>query len=176
MWALQRRCVYLIVRFSLPFRCILSSDHNLTCHSERNMMYEALISIVNMRQICKYVGGGVGALTGCQPPTIPLFFGVWLSDNRATNSVCFFYPAIDTLRKLYTKSSFCTKNNGRLRSMPFNKLGVNVNQAGVASGLLFKSYTPDLETYTMSIHGLCIRNEIIALLLWTDDQSFSLIW
>ena len=78
-------------------------------------------------------------------------------------------PVIDTLRNLYThsKTSFRVKNNGRVSSMIFNKLGVN--QGGVASGLLFRKCMSDLKTYLSTAHGICMSNEIIAHLLWADD-------
>ena len=76
-------------------------------------------------------------------------------------------PVIDTLRNLYSKTSFRVKNNGRVSSMIFNKLGVN--QGGVASGLLFRKYMSDLKTYLSTAHGICMSNEIIAHLLWADD-------
>ena len=76
-------------------------------------------------------------------------------------------PVIDTLRNLYSKTSFRIKNNGRISSTIFNNLGVN--QGGVASGLLFKKYMSDLKTYLSTAHGICINNKIIAHLLWADD-------
>ena len=76
-------------------------------------------------------------------------------------------PVIDTLRNLYSKTSFRIKNNGRISSTIVNNLGVN--QGGVASGLLFRKYMSDLKTYLSTAHGICINNEIIAHLLWADD-------
>ena len=68
-------------------------------------------------------------------------------------------PVIDTLRNLYSKTSFRIKNNGLLSSMVFSELGVN--QGGVVSGLLFRKYMADLESYLSTEHGICINNEII---------------
>ena len=76
-------------------------------------------------------------------------------------------PVIDTLRNLYSKTSFRIKNNGLISSLIFDKLGVN--QGGVASGLLFRKYMADLDSYLSTEHGVCINNEIIAHLLWADD-------
>ena len=76
-------------------------------------------------------------------------------------------PVIDTMRSLYSKTTFRVKNNGRVTSMTFNNLGVN--QGGVASGILFRKYMADLESYLSTAHGICINGEIIAHLLWADD-------
>ena len=76
-------------------------------------------------------------------------------------------PVIDTLRNLYGKTSFRVKSKGRVSSIIPSKLGVN--QGGVASGLLFRKYMCDLESYLSSCHGVCINGEIIAHLLWADD-------
>ena len=57
---------------------------------------------------------------------------------------CGWYgPFNYTLRNLYSKTSFRVKNNERVRSMIFNKLGVNHGR--VASGLLFRKYMSDLK-------------------------------
>ena len=76
-------------------------------------------------------------------------------------------PVIDTLRNLYDKLSFRVKSNRRISSKIFSKLGVN--QGGVASGILFRKYLADLESYLSSEHGICISDGIIAHLLWADD-------
>ena len=76
-------------------------------------------------------------------------------------------PGIDTLRSLYSKTAFRVKNNGRVSSTIMNNLGVN--QGGVASGILFRKYIADLESYLSSAHGICISNKITAHLLWADD-------
>ena len=46
---------------------------------------------------------------------------------------------------------------------------LGVNQGGVASGLLFRKYMCDLESYLSISHGVCLNGEIIAHLLWVDD-------
>ena len=51
--------------------------------------------------------------------------------------------------------------------MIFNSLGVN--QGGVASGILFRKYMGDLDSYLSTAHGICIDEEIIVHLLWADD-------
>ena len=76
-------------------------------------------------------------------------------------------PVIDTMRSLYSKTTFRVKNNGRVSSMIFNNLGVN--QGGVASGILIRKYMADLESYLSTAHGICINGEIIAHLLLADD-------
>ena len=76
-------------------------------------------------------------------------------------------PVIDTLRSLYSKTTFRVKNNSRVSSTIMNNLGVN--QGGVASGILFRKYMADLESYLSSAHGISISNKIIAHLLWADD-------
>ena len=76
-------------------------------------------------------------------------------------------PVIDTMRSLYSKTTFRVKNNGRVSSMIFNSL--SVNQGGVASGILFRKYMADLESYLSTAHGICINEEIIVHLLWADD-------
>ena len=76
-------------------------------------------------------------------------------------------PVIDTLRNLYGKTSFRVKSKGRVSSIILSKLGVN--QGGVASGLLFRKYMCDLESYLSISHGVCLNGEIIAHLLWADD-------
>ena len=76
-------------------------------------------------------------------------------------------PVIDTLRSLYSKITFRVKNNGRVSSMITNNLAVN--QGGVASGILFRKYMADIESYLPFVHGICISNKIIAHLLWADD-------
>ena len=55
----------------------------------------------------------------------------------------------------------------RVSSMIFNLLGVN--QVGVGSGILFRKYMADLESYLSTAHGICINEEIIVHLLWADD-------
>ena len=76
-------------------------------------------------------------------------------------------PVIDTLRNLYCKTSYRIKSGGRVSSRNLSTLGVN--QGGVASGLLFRTYMADLESYLSVEHGICTTNEIIAHLLWADD-------
>ena len=76
-------------------------------------------------------------------------------------------PVIDTLRSLYCKTSYRIKGGGRVSSRVLSTLGVN--QGGVASGLLFRKYMADLESYLSVEHGICTTNEIIAYLLLADD-------
>ena len=76
-------------------------------------------------------------------------------------------PVIDTLKKLYDNISFRVMNNDRVISKVIRKLGVN--QSGVASGLLFRRYLADLDSYLSTEHGVCIGNEIVAHLVWADD-------
>ena len=76
-------------------------------------------------------------------------------------------PVIDTLRSLSIKTTFLVKNNGWVSSTIMNNLGVN--QGGGASGISFRKYMADLESYLTSAHGICISNKIIAHLLWADD-------
>ena len=51
-------------------------------------------------------------------------------------------PVIDTLRSLYSKTTFRVKKNGRVSSTIMNNIGVN--QGGVASGISPRKYTADL--------------------------------
>ena len=76
-------------------------------------------------------------------------------------------PVIDTLRSLYSKTTFRVKKNGRVSYTIMNNIGVN--QGGVASGISPRKYRADLESYLSSAHGKCISNKIIAHLLWADD-------
>ena len=76
-------------------------------------------------------------------------------------------PVIDTLRNLYDNIAFRVTNNDRVSSKVISKLGVN--QGGVASGLLFRKYLADLDSYLSTEHGVCIGKEIVAHLLWADD-------
>ena len=48
-----------------------------------------------------------------------------------------------------------------------NALGVN--QGGVASGLLFRKYMADLESFLAPEYGICIEENIIAHILWAHD-------
>ena len=81
---------------------------------------------------------------------------------------CGWYgPVIDTLRNVYSKTSFRVKNNARVSSMIFNKL--SLNQGEVVSGLLFRKYMSDLKTYVSTAHWICMGNEIFVHLLWADD-------
>ena len=65
-------------------------------------------------------------------------------------------PVINTLRNLYDELSFRVKSNRRISSKIFSKLGVN--QGGITSGILFREYLADLESYLSSEHGICISN------------------
>ena len=67
----------------------------------------------------------------------------------------------------YDNISCRVKSNCRVSSKIFSELGVN--QGGVASGLLFRKYIADLDSYLSIEHGVCIGNEIVAHLLWADD-------
>ena len=76
-------------------------------------------------------------------------------------------PVIDTLRNLYDNISFRLKRNCCVSSKIFSNLGIN--QGGVASGLLFRKYIADLDSYLSLEYGVCIGDEIVAHLLWADD-------
>ena len=76
-------------------------------------------------------------------------------------------PAIDTLSNLYDNISFRVKSNSRVSTKVISKLGVN--QGSVASGLLFRKYIEDLDSYLSTERGVCIGNEIVAHLLWADE-------
>ena len=74
---------------------------------------------------------------------------------------------IDTLRNLYSKTSYRVKNAGWISFLIKNVLGVN--QGGVASGLLFRKYLSDLNEYLNSKFGICVGEVIIMHILWADD-------
>ena len=74
---------------------------------------------------------------------------------------------MDTLRSLYSKTSFRVKHKGWLSFLIENVMGVN--QGGVASGLLFRKYLADLGNYLESEFGVCIGDIIIMHILWADD-------
>ena len=59
------------------------------------------------------------------------------------------------------------KRNGKISCSYSNNLGVN--QGGIASGLLFRKYLSDLNTYLNSECGVCIQGDILLHLLWADD-------
>ena len=74
---------------------------------------------------------------------------------------------IDTLRSLYSHTSYRVKKNGWISFLIKNVLGVN--QGGVASGLLFRKYLSDLSDYLNSKFGICVGKIIIMHILWADD-------
>ena len=74
---------------------------------------------------------------------------------------------IDTLRSLYSKTSFRVNNRGWTSFLIHNVLGVN--QGGIASGLLFRKYMADMGDYPKSRFGVCMGHSIIMHLLWADD-------
>ena len=74
---------------------------------------------------------------------------------------------IDTLRSLYSKTSFRVKNRGWTSFLIHNVLGVN--QGGIASGLLFRKYMADMGDYLKSRFGVCMGHSITMHLLWADD-------
>lgn len=74
---------------------------------------------------------------------------------------------IDTLRSLYSKTSYRVKKDGWVSFLIKNVLGVN--QGGVASGLLFRKYLSDLDEYLKTKLGICVGEVIIMHILWADD-------
>ena len=74
---------------------------------------------------------------------------------------------IDTLRSLYSKTSFRVKHEGKISSPVFTSMGVN--QGGIASGFLFRKYMSDLYDYLKAEVGVCMGSLIILYLLWADD-------
>ena len=73
----------------------------------------------------------------------------------------------DTLRSLYSKTSFRVKHPGWLSFLIRNLIGVN--QGGVASGLLFRKYLSDLDEYLNTHAGICVGDMLVAHILWADD-------
>ena len=74
---------------------------------------------------------------------------------------------IDTLRSLYSKTTYRVKKDGWVSFLIKNILGVN--QGGVASGLLFRKYLSDLDEYLKTTVGICVGEIIIMHILWADD-------
>ena len=74
---------------------------------------------------------------------------------------------LDTLRDLYSKTSYRFKYQGYMSDS--NKTNIGVNQGGTASGFLFRKYLADLSEFLYKEVGVCIGNAIIAHLLWADD-------
>ena len=74
---------------------------------------------------------------------------------------------LDTVRDLYSKTSFRMKHQGCLSTNIFN--GMGVNQGGNASGFLFRKYLADLSEYLHKEVGVCVGDSILAHLLWADD-------
>ena len=62
---------------------------------------------------------------------------------------------IDTQWNLYNNISFRVKSNCHVSSKIFSRLGVN--QGGVTSGLLFRKYIGDLDSYLSIEHGVCTK-------------------
>ena len=74
---------------------------------------------------------------------------------------------LDTVRDLYSKTSFRFKFDGLVSENIPNSLGVN--QGGNASGFLFRKYLSDLSAFLFDKHGVCIGDSILAHILWADD-------
>ena len=74
---------------------------------------------------------------------------------------------IDTLCSLYQKTSFRVSQNSRVSASICNAM--DVNQGGVASGLLFRKYMADLDVFLNTEFGVCIGEMIIVHILWADD-------
>ena len=74
---------------------------------------------------------------------------------------------LDTVKDLYSKTSFKFKFQGEVSSNIPNNIGVN--QGGNASGFLFRKYISDLGDFLNDRFGVCIGDVIISHLLWADD-------
>ena len=74
---------------------------------------------------------------------------------------------IETVKDLYSKTSFCFKFQGEVSSAVPNNIGVN--QGGNASGFLFRKYISDLGEFLHAKVGVCIGDTILSHLLWADD-------
>ena len=79
----------------------------------------------------------------------------------------FHGKVIDTLRSLYRKTVFRVKCKGLLSPPIRDSYGVN--QGGNASPMLFRQYMADIGDYLLKENGLCITDDIIVHLLWSDD-------
>ena len=75
---------------------------------------------------------------------------------------------LDTVRDLYSKTSFRMKFEGYISANIPNSMGVN--QGGNASGFLFRKYLSDLSNYLYDECGVCLGESVIAHLLWADDM------
>ena len=75
---------------------------------------------------------------------------------------------IDTMRSLYSKIR--VKCNGKISYPVFDVSGVN--QGGSASSGLFRRYLADLSEYLSCSVGVCLDEEIVLHLLWSDDLLF----
>ena len=74
---------------------------------------------------------------------------------------------IDTVRNFYSKTYFQVKHKGLVSPPISNYIGVN--QAGNASGLMFRKYLADLSESLSNAMGVGIGDVVIAHLLWADD-------
>ena len=75
---------------------------------------------------------------------------------------------LNTLRSLYSKTSFRVKHSGKLSDSILQQMGVN--QGGYASPTIFREYLADLSDYLPKHTGVCISDaEILVHLLWADD-------
>ena len=74
---------------------------------------------------------------------------------------------LDTVKDLYSKTSFRFKFQGEVSSTIPNNIGVN--QGGNASGFLFRKYISDLGDFLHKQVGVCIGDTILSHLLWADD-------
>ena len=74
---------------------------------------------------------------------------------------------LDTVRDLYSKTSFRFKFQGECSSAIPTDIGVN--QGGNASGFLFRKYLSDLGDFLNKEFGVCLGDTVLAHLLWADD-------
>ena len=74
---------------------------------------------------------------------------------------------LDTVKDLYSKTSFRFKFQGEISSNIPN--GIGVNQGGNASGFLFRKYISDLGEFLHNHVGVCVGDTILSHLLWADD-------
>ena len=74
---------------------------------------------------------------------------------------------LDTVKDLYSKTSFRFKFQGEISSNIPN--GIGVNQGGNASGFLFRKYISDLGDFLNNHVGVCVGDTILSHLLWADD-------
>ena len=74
---------------------------------------------------------------------------------------------LDTVRNLYSNTSYRVKVQGEVSES--NATNIGVNQGGNASGFLFRKYLADMSDFLYKEVGVCIGGSILAHLLWADD-------